>query len=149
MNNRRFSIVPILGTMYTVPVLRINMSFFAKTFGGLSKSYQMRNIFFGLFFLLLSILMGYLIYIKSGIISGILTFSIYGIICLLLYPYSRFIYKSVISYMLENNTFFVNNSVFIYTKLITMGICFFLSIAIAPIGLIYLYFYYSKQENTN
>jgi len=27
MNNRRFSIVPILGTMYTVPVLRINMSF--------------------------------------------------------------------------------------------------------------------------
>lgn len=30
MNNRRFSIVPILGTMYTVPVLRINMSFFAK-----------------------------------------------------------------------------------------------------------------------
>ena len=149
MNNRRFSIVPILGTMYTVPVLRINMSFFAKTFGGLSKSYQMRNIFFGLFFLLLSILMGYLIYIKSGIISGILTFSIYGIICLLLYPYSRFIYKSVISYMLENNTFFVNNSVFIYTKLITMGICFFLSIAIAPIGLIYLYFYQSKQENTN
>ena len=30
MNNRRFSIVPILGTMYTVPVLRVNMSFFAK-----------------------------------------------------------------------------------------------------------------------
>lgn len=135
--------------MYTIPVLRINMSFFAKTFGGLSKSYYMRNIFFGLFFLLLSILMGYLIYIKSGSISGILTFSIYGIICLLLYPYSRFIYESVIGYMLENNTFFVNNSVFIYTKLITMGICFFLSIAIPPIGLIYLYFYYSKQENTN
>ncbi len=59
-----------------------------------------------------------------------------------------FIYESVIGYMLSNNTFFVNSSVFIYTKLITMGICFFLSIVIAPIGLIYLSFYHSKQENT-
>lgn len=125
------------------------MSFLSKTFGGLSKAYYVRNILFGTFFCLLAMFMGYLIYVRSDSISALLALSTYGVINLFLYPYSRFVYESVMGYILGNNTFYVNSSTFLNAKLITMGLCFFLAIFIAPIGLIYLYFYHTKQEKNN
>ena len=122
------------------------MSFLSKTLGGLSKAYYTRQFLFGLIFFILIVAISYNGYNYTGKTSILVTNIILGLICLLLYPYSRFVYESIIEYILGNNVFFVNAPLMLVTKLITMAICFIFSIFIAPIGLIYLYFYHSKQE---
>ena len=122
------------------------MSFLSKTLGGLSKAYYTRQFLFGLIFFIFIVAISYNGYNHTGKISILVTNSILGLICLLLYPYSRFVYESIIEYILGDNVFFINAPLMLVTKLITMAICFIFSIFIAPIGLIYLYFYHSKQE---
>ncbi len=122
------------------------MSFLSKTLGGLSKAYYTRQFLFGLIFFIFIVGISYNGYNHTGKISILVTNSILGLICLLLYPYSRFVYESIIEYILGDNVFFINAPLMLVTKLITMAICFIFSIFIAPIGLIYLYFYHSKQE---
>ena len=122
------------------------MSFLSKTLGGLSKAYDTRQFLFGLIFFIFIVAISYNGYNHTGKISILVTNSILGLICLLLYPYSRFVYESIIEYILGDNVFFINAPLMLVTKLITMAICFIFSIFIAPIGLIYLYFYHSKQE---
>lgn len=122
------------------------MSFLSKTLGGLSKAYYTRQFLFGLIFFIFIVAISYNGYNYTGKISILVTNAILGLICLLLYPYSRFVYESIIEYILGDNVFFVNAPLMLITKLITMAICFIFSIFIAPIGLIYLYFYHSKQE---
>lgn len=122
------------------------MSFLSKTLGGLSKTYYTRQFLFGLIFFIFIVAISYNGYNHTGKISILVTNSIPGLICLLLYPYSRFVYESIIEYILGDNVFFINAPLMLVTKLITMAICFIFSIFIAPIGLIYLYFYHSKQE---
>ena len=122
------------------------MSFLSKTLGGLSKAYYTRQFLFGLIFFIFIVAISYNGYNHTGKISILVTNTILGLICLLLYPYSRFVYESIIEYILGDNVFFVNAPLMLVTKLITMAICFVFSIFIAPIGLIYLYFYHSKQE---
>lgn len=122
------------------------MSFLSKTLGGLSKTYYTRQFLFGLIFFIFIVGISYNGYNHTGKISILVTNSILGLICLLLYPYSRFVYESIIEYILGDNVFFINAPLMLVTKLITMAICFIFSIFIAPIGLIYLYFYHSKQE---
>lgn len=72
----------------------------------------------------------------------------YGVfvISTLLYPYSRFVYESIIGFVLGNNVFFLNAVIMMIAKLITMLLCWLLAIFIAPIGLAYLYFYHSKAQ---
>ena len=64
----------------------------------------------------------------------------------LIYPYSRFVYESIVDFIFGNNVFFVNALFLLATKIITMLICFGFAIFIAPIGLIYLYYYHSKNK---
>ena len=122
------------------------MSFLAKTLGGLSKAYYTRQFLFGLIFFIFIVAISYNGYNYTGNASILVKNVILGLICLLLYPYSRFVYESIIEYILGDNVFFINAPLMLVTKLITMAICFIFSIFIAPIGLIYLYFYHSKQE---
>lgn len=68
------------------------------------------------------------------------------IISQFLYPYARFVYESIIDYILGNNVFFANTILVLIVKLFTMIFCYSFAIFIAPIGLIYLYFYHTKQE---
>lgn len=65
-------------------------------------------------------------------------------VCTLLYPYSRFVYESVVGFVMGNNVFFVNAMAMLFSKLITMIICWVMAIFIAPVGLAYLYFHHSK-----
>ncbi|WP_039151381.1 hypothetical protein [Gallibacterium anatis] len=125
------------------------MSFISKTFGGLNKSYYFRHFFFGLIIFIL--LEAMFIKVGGGAKKNILDGGFWAIsgICLLflfLYPYSRFIYESIVEYIFGNNVFIVNGLILLVVKTITMLLCFMFSWAIAPIGLIYLYFYYSRQE---
>ena len=126
--------------------IRNTMSFLSKTLGGLSRAYYTRQFLFGLIFFISIVAISYNGYNYTGNTSILVKNVILGLICLLLYPYSRFVYESIIEYILGDNVFFVNVPLMLVTKLITMAICFVFSIFIAPIGLIYLYFYHSKQE---
>lgn len=123
------------------------MSFLSKTLGGLSKDYYIRQFLFGSIFFTFMAVIGYNNYSHTGNSSIFLTNIILGLICLFLYPYSRFVYESIIEYILGNNVFFVNALFMLIIKFITMMLCFVFAVFIAPIGLTYLYFYHSKQEN--
>jgi hypothetical protein len=110
-----------------------------KTFGGLSPQYYFRQFIFGLIFPAFSYFMAS---------KGPSPYSL-ATICMLvaytlLYPYSRFVYESLMNFIMGENVFFVNAILMLAVKLATMAFCWMAAIFIAPIGLAYLYFYHSK-----
>lgn len=67
-----------------------------------------------------------------------------------LYPYSRFVYESIVNFILGDNVFFFQGVwflVYLFMKIWIMGLCWAAAIVVAPIGLIYLYFYHSRNQN--
>ena len=116
-------------------------SFFWKTFGGLSAACYFRHLFFGCLF------PGF-IYLSTKNNIHPLPWNAYALFALntLLYPYSRFVYESVVGFILGRNVFFMNGWVFVIAKVVTMTACWALAMAIAPIGLLYLYFHHSLLE---
>ncbi|MFA5702314.1 MAG: hypothetical protein WC982_02250 [Advenella sp.] len=113
----------------------------AKTFGGLSLTYYFRHFIFGLIFPVLFLFMQSQTTQPTSI--GMIVFLV---ISTLLYPYSRFVYESIIDFIMGQNVFFINTIVMLITKLTTMLLCWVFAIFIAPAGLVYLYFYHSKQQ---
>jgi hypothetical protein len=111
-----------------------------KSFGGLSAKYYMRQFIFGLIFPAFMIFMS--MHGKTPISSGMITFMV---ISSLLYPYARFVYESVVDFIMGENLFFVNALLMLIVKFIMMVLCWAFALFIAPIGLLYLYFYHSKQ----
>lgn len=121
------------------------MNVWQKTFGGLSATYYIRQFLFGLIIPAMLWFIGYV----GGSNSNNVFFSKYWLyisICQLLYPYSRFVYESIVEYIVGKNVFFVNALLMLLVKLVTMLLCWTLAVFIAPVGLIYLYFYHSRQE---
>lgn len=111
-----------------------------KTFGGISAQFYFRQFMF-------SILIAVFIYYMStqggdkAIQPGMVLFII---ISTFLYPYARFVYESVMSFILGKNVFYVNAMLMLIVKFITMIMCWMFSVFIAPIGLAYLYYHHSK-----
>lgn len=116
--------------------------FLAITFGGLTPSYYARQLFFGALFAV------FFIYMKSHAPHGI-DFATVAIcvVSTLLYPYSRFVYESLVGFIMGRNVFFVNALLMLFVKVITMFMCWFLAIFIAPLGLLYLYWHHSRQPS--
>ena len=116
---------------------------FSKTFGGLSKSYFLRQLFFGAAIGIIAIAM----LDKAGSGAGA---SIWGYlwvaVSIALYPYSRFVYESVVSFILGENVFYMNAILMLGAKIFTMYLCFMFAPVAAPLGLAYLYFYHSKAH---
>jgi len=113
--------------------------FIRKTFGGLNVQYYIRQILFGGIFAAIVI---YSMLNNSGSIElGMIAFAIINTI---LYPYSRFVYESIVGFILGDNVFFVNAIFMLFAKIFTMVLCWSFAIFIAPIGLAYLYYYHSK-----
>tara|TARA_B100000768_G_C11067482_1_gene285114 strand:+ start:165 stop:524 length:360 start_codon:yes stop_codon:yes gene_type:complete len=114
----------------------------SKTFGGLSKEYYFRQLFFALLFLTL------FYFIATSSPKEMATpYAIIAMFSLntLLYPYARFVYEKIVGFILGDNTFFVDAILMLVVKLFTMLMCWSMAIFIAPVGLIYLYFYHSKN----
>ena len=113
----------------------------AKTFGGLTPQYYFRQFAFGLFF------PAFVIYASSqspthnALQAGAIVVLAINTI---LYPYSRFVYESVVDFIMGKNVFFVNALMMLIAKFFTMLLCWTLAIFIAPVGLIYLFFRNSK-----
>lgn len=111
-----------------------------KTFGGLSTQYYFRQLFFGL------AIAAFIFFMSTqggrSMPIGVLVFTI---ISTLLYPYSRFVYESIVGFVMGENVFFVNAIFMLMAKFFTMAMCWAAAIFIAPIGLAYLYYHHSKS----
>ncbi|MDR2212258.1 MAG: hypothetical protein LBE21_01335 [Pseudomonadales bacterium] len=118
-------------------------SVFTKTLGGLSPRYYLRQFAFGL---MLSALLIYLL--RRGPEPLSLDLSIYALIGMntLLYPYARYVYDSIVKFILGNNVLFLNAVVMLIAKFFTMLLCWFFAIFIAPLGLVYLYLHHGRRE---
>ncbi len=111
-----------------------------KTFGGLRKDYYFRHLFFGALMASVPIYLT----LTGAPMRGAYTIT-FAIVNALLYPYSRFVYESIVNFILGENTFFLNALIMLFFKLFTMMVCFMMATMIAPIGLLYLYFHHSRQ----
>ena len=116
------------------------MIFIKKTFGGLSASYYLRQLFFGAIFTALFIALMY-----NGGDKRIFSYLIF-IANTFLYPYSRFVYESIVDFIFGDNVFFVNALFLLAVKFITMLLCYGFAFIIVPLGLLYLYFYHTKNK---
>ena len=116
------------------------MSFIKKTFGGLSSPYYLRHLFFGAIFTASFIALMY-----NGGDKRIFSYLIF-IANTFLYPYSRFVYENVAGFIFGDNVFFVNALFLLAVKFITMLLCYGFAFIIAPLGLLYLYFYHTKNK---
>jgi len=112
-----------------------------KTLGGLSMQYYIRQFLFGLAVAALFFFMS-----TQGGRSMPIGMLLFTVVSTLLYPYSRFVYESIVGFVIGENVFFVNAIFMLITKFITMVICWGFAIFVAPIGLAYLYYYHSKAE---
>lgn len=112
---------------------------FRKTLGGLCRAYHLRQLFFGSLFLALICVVT-----LHGSYKTMWPMLAYATICTLLYPYSRFVYESVVSYIVGENVFFVTAIVMLMTRCLTMSLCWVFSPFVAPIGLLYLYWHHTK-----
>lgn len=116
------------------------MDFFRKTLGGLNTSYYIRQLVFGG---VISALMIWFIKSNHGInIPTTIVFVVNGF----LYPYSRFAYESIVSFIIGDNVFYVKTVLALSVKFFTMLICWVFAFCIAPVGLICLYFLNSKRR---
>lgn len=111
-----------------------------KTFGGLNKTYYFRQLFFGLLFFCLFLFP----LVKVGAVSAIVV----TMICTLLYPYSRFVYESIVYFIIGENVYYLPATVMLLCKFLSMSMCWSFAIFIAPLGLVFLYFYHSKSSNS-
>ena len=115
-----------------------------NTFGGLTKQYYLRHLFFG------SLLPAMLIF-TMFIGDGAFHYQALPILAIntLLYPYSRFVYESIVRFIVGDNVFFVNATLMLFTKTVTIILCWGFAIFVAPIGLIYLYYINNKSKTLN
>lgn len=112
----------------------------SKTLGGLTPAYYLRHLFFGAaisaFFIYMALQSDAMKYNELVIYT----------VNTLLYPYARFVYESIMDFILGNNVFISNAILFLGVKIMTMVLCWAAAILIAPVGLAYLYYYHSKNQ---
>ncbi|RCL26976.1 hypothetical protein C6A77_10615 [Pseudomonas sp. AFG_SD02_1510_Pfu_092] len=114
----------------------------SMTFGGLTPSYYLRQLFFGSLFA--ALILGFAANSTAGL-TGKPGLLLMAVVSTLLYPYSRFVYESVVGFIMGNNVFFVNALFMLSVKVFTMALCWSFAIFIAPAGLAYLYWHHSRS----
>jgi hypothetical protein len=119
---------------------------FLKTFGGLTKQYYFRQLFFGALLAALFVALSMQSPNAGGVRIGLFVFAA---LSTLLYPYARFVYESIVHFIMGENVFFVNAVLMMFVKSFTMLLCWSAAIFIAPIGLAYLYYHHSKMPSAN
>lgn len=106
-----------------------------RSFGGLSPRYYVRQFLFGLvLFLFVALRHGKMMLAMPVHLQVIFALNA------LLYPYSRFVYESVVDFIVGDTVFALPVILYATAKLLTMVLCWFLATLIAPIGLVWLYF---------
>lgn len=111
-----------------------------KTFGGLSPQYYFRHLFFG--FLIFAV---FAFTMTRGPHPAPLVAWFVGLVFTFLYPYSRYVYESVVGFILGDSIVVMNFFFMLITKIFTMMMCWLFAIFVAPIGLAYLYYHHSNS----
>jgi len=114
-----------------------------KTLGGLSRQYYFRQLFFGLVIAAFT----YYMSTQGGKAPMPIGMMVFTVVTTLLYPYSRFVYESIMGYIMGNNIFIGNAIIMLMVKFMTMVMCWAGALLIAPIGLAYLYYHHTKAGN--
>lgn len=117
--------------------------FFTKTLGGLDNKYYFRNFIFGLPF---GVFFVYLTLNGGADVKDYYFKLIYTILSTILYPYAKYVYDSIRDFIMGDNILFTSLFLALILKYIVIALVWVFSIFIAPVGLIYLYFYHMKQE---
>jgi hypothetical protein len=118
---------------------------FLRSFGGLSRTYYFRQFLFGLIYPALFWFM--FRHIPEPVpFYKIATTAVFLTVNTLLYPYSRFVYETVVEFILGGNVLFVSLIPMLIVKWITMTLCWSAAIFIAPIGLLYLYVAHGRSR---
>jgi len=114
----------------------------AKTLGGLSRAYYFRQFVFGMALFALMLVLGSKFGEDWGAIplSVLMVFAVYTV----LYPYSRFVYDSVVGFVMGNTVIVMPLPVLLLVKFFGMLLCFMLAPIIAPVGLAWLYWHHSR-----
>lgn len=119
-------------------------SIISKTFLRLRPNYYFKNMAFSV------IVTGaflYLLYTQGLLLSSpplqwfLLAFNA------LMYPYSIFLFDSLLSFFMGNKTYQTSASFYFMFRLLAMVICYLFAILISPVGLIHLYARYGKKNS--
>ncbi len=111
-----------------------------NTFGGLSKEYYIRQLIFSF------IICSFVIYITLNSRNPSQIAAIFFLVVnTFLYPYSRFVYESMVNFILGENVLYSNIILTLFVKSTTMLLCWAFAVLIAPLGLIYLFFINRKK----
>lgn len=114
-----------------------------KTLGGLSPQYYFRQMFFSL---LIAFLLSYMLVQGGHGKMPSMGSWFFILVNTLLYPYSRFVYESIVGFVMGENVFWVDGKMLIFSKVMTMALCWAGALFVAPVGLAYLYYYHSKTQ---
>jgi hypothetical protein len=110
-----------------------------KTFGGLSSRYLFRQYMFGL------AVAGFVYAMASHRNNSIgLAATMVLLLNTALYPYARFVYESVVEFVMGDNVLFASIGLVLAVKIVTIMVCWCFAVMIAPIGLVYLYVHHNR-----
>lgn len=118
-------------------------------FKGLSREYYWRQMFFSSIFLIIC-----LVYLWNHSKFQTLdyfhffTTLIYVLFSFVLYPYSKFTYDTIMSFLLGRNVIIVNLWLILYFKFVITILCWSLAIFVAPFGVLYLYWKNKSDYST-
>lgn len=116
---------------------------FLDLFKGLTKAYYFRQLFFGA---LIAAVFVWLLYFNDHV-SRDIRILLLAFILTVLYPYSRFAYESIVNFIMGDNILITNTVLFLGVKIFTMIVCWLCAVFIAPIGLLFIYFYQKKSND--
>lgn len=112
---------------------------FRFTFGGLSREYYFRQLFFA------ALISAVYIAIGMNMTKFPPSMAAFAVVNAVIYPYSRFVYECIADFILGNNIIVSQALMLMTWKIGTMLMCWACAVLIAPMGLIYLYFYHRKH----
>ena len=115
--------------------------FLSKTLGGLKFSYYLRHFIFAL--ALAALFIGLPLSQSHSLRWNV---TLFVLVNTFLYPYARFVYESVVGYLMGDTVFAIPALIFLGVKFFTIVLCWCFAVFIAPVGLIYLYFHHTKAQ---
>lgn len=121
-----------------------------KTVGGLSREYYWRHFLTALAYIVLPVLAVIYLYdmreVELSPQPYMIVVLVLAVFMLLVYPYSRFVYDRLVSFIMGDSVFLVNPLLLFFWRFFVFIICMKFSFVLAPAGMIYLYYYHTKQE---
>ncbi|OQK43462.1 hypothetical protein CRN46_22085 [Vibrio vulnificus] len=106
-----------------------------SAFRGLDKSYLVKQYFIGI---LVCVIYAFIVR-KYGQGLGLYSLVAFSVNTLL-YPYSRFLFESLVKFIFGNTRFDKGSGMLVMLKLLSIVFCWSSALFVAPFGLLYIHF---------